>query len=418
MENPEIFIYLLVGVALGAVIGWLVGTRKGAKAEAESRAAEQRLEDQREKSAEQLVALKESFKALSADALKEAQPELVRLAGETLGKLHESAKGDLNTSKEAVAKLVAPLTQHLETYQQRLSESEKNRNTQLGALREQLTTLSQNSKSLSSETEQLRMILNSSQARGKWGEETLRRVVEAAGLSSHCDFSEQPQAAEGRPDMIVHLPEGRHIVVDAKSPDLSFLTELESGNAAQRKTAIEQHGKKMRETIKALADRNYPQHIDGALDCVVMFVPAESLFSAALEGDPDLIVWAAGRRITLATPASLIALLRSVSVSWQYHSQSENARAIAGAAQELYNRLGTFLGHFDKIRAGLDRANKAYNNAVGSYERSIKPSGERVNKLQVGETEGKELPAVEPVAEVLRSLPAPIEDETDQVESA
>ena len=418
MENPEIFIYLLVGVALGAVIGWLVGTRKGAKAEAESRAAEQRLEDQREKSAEQLVALKESFKALSADALKEAQPELVRLAGETLGKLHESAKGDLNTSKEAVAKLVAPLTQHLETYQQRLSESEKNRNTQLGALREQLATLSQNSKSLSSETEQLRMILNSSQARGKWGEETLRRVVEAAGLSSHCDFSEQTGSAEGRPDMIVHLPEGRHIVVDAKSPDLSFLTELESGNAAQRKTAIEQHGKKMRETIKALADRNYPQHIDGALDCVVMFVPAESLFSAALEGDPDLIVWAAGRRITLATPASLIALLRSVSVSWQYHSQSENARAIAGAAQELYNRLGTFLGHFDKIRAGLDRANKAYNNAVGSYERSIKPSGERVNKLQVGETEGKELPAVEPVAEVLRSLPAPIEDETDQVESA
>ena len=418
MENPEIFIYLLVGVALGAVIGWLVGTRKGARAEAESRAAEQRLEDQREKSAEQLVALKESFKALSADALKEAQPELVRLAGETLGKLHESAKGDLNTSKEAVAKLVAPLTQHLETYQQRLSESEKNRNTQLGALREQLATLSQNSKSLSSETEQLRMILNSSQARGKWGEETLRRVVEAAGLSSHCDFSEQTGSAEGRPDMIVHLPEGRHIVVDAKSPDLSFLMELESGNAAQRKTAIEQHGKKMRETIKALADRNYPQHIDGALDCVVMFVPAESLFSAALEGDPDLIVWAAGRRITLATPASLIALLRSVSVSWQYHSQSENARAIAGAAQELYNRLGTFLGHFDKIRAGLDRANKAYNNAVGSYERSIKPSGERVNKLQVGETEGKELPAVEPVAEVLRSLPAPIEDETDQVESA
>ena len=299
-----------------------------------------------------------------------------------------------------------------------MSESEKSRNTQLGALREQLSTLSENSKSLSSETEQLRMILNSSQARGKWGEETLRRVVEAAGLSSHCDFSEQTGSAEGRPDMIVHLPEGRHIVVDAKSPDLSFLNDLESGDAAQRKTAIEQHGKKMRETIKALADRNYPQHIDGALDCVVMFVPAESLFSAALEGDPDLIVWAAARRITIATPASLIALLRSVSVSWQYHSQSENARTIAEAAQQLYKRLGTFLGHFDKIRTGLERANKAYNAAVGSYESSIKPSGERVNKLQTGETEGKELPAVEPVAAVLRALPAPAEDETDQAESA
>ena len=418
METLEIIVYLLVGVALGGVIGWLIGSRKGARAEAESQATEQRFEDHRRQYEEQHAALKESFKVLSADALKEAQPELVRLAGETLGKLHESAKGELNTSKEAVAKLVAPLTQHLATYQQRLSESEKSRNTQLGALREQLSTLSENSKSLSSETEQLRMILNSSQARGKWGEETLRRVVEAAGLSSHCDFSEQTGSAEGRPDMIVHLPEGRHIVVDAKSPDLSFLNDLESGDTAQRKTAIEQHGKKMRETIKALADRNYPQHIDGALDCVVMFVPAESLFSAALEGDPDLIVWAAGRRITLATPASLIALLRSVSVSWQYHSQSENARTIAEAAQQLYKRLGTFLGHFDKIRTGLERANKAYNAAVGSYESSIKPSGERVNKLQTGETEGKELPAVEPVAEVLRTLPAPAEDETDQAESA
>ena len=411
MENPEVIIYLLVGVVLGGVIGWLVGSRKGAKAEAENQAAESRLEDQRKQSEEQLVALKESFKVLSADALKEAQPELVRLAGETLGKLHESAKGELNTSKEAVAKLVAPLAQHLETYQQRLSESEKSRNTQLGALREQLATLSENSKSLSSETEQLRSILSSSQARGTWGEETLRRVVEAAGLSSHCDFSEQTGSAEGRPDMIVHLPGGRHIVVDAKAPDLSFLKELESGDAAQRKSAIQQHGKKMRETIKALADRNYPDHIDGALDCVVMFVPAESLFSAALEGDPDLIVWAAERRITLATPTSLIALLSSVKVSWQYHSQSENARAIAEAAQELYNRIGTFIGHFNNIRKGLERANKSYNDAVGSYERSIKPSGERVNKLQVGETEGKELPAVESVAEVLRTLPAPAEDE-------
>ena len=238
MENPEIFIYLLVGIALGAVIGWLGGTRKGAEAEAESRAAEQRLEEQRRQSEEQLAALKESFKALSADALKEAQPELVRLANETLGKFHESAKGDLNTSREAVAKLLKPLEQHLETYQKRLAQSDTKHDTQLGKLREQLEALSQNSKSLSSETEQLRMILNSSQARGKWGEATLRRVVEAAGLSSHCDFSEQADSGEGRPDMIVHLPEGRHIVVDAKAPDLSFLNELESGDAAQRKAAI------------------------------------------------------------------------------------------------------------------------------------------------------------------------------------
>ncbi|MEE2941958.1 MAG: DNA recombination protein RmuC [Verrucomicrobiota bacterium] len=414
MENTESIIYLLIGALLGGVIGWLLGSRKGARSEAESQAAEKQLEQLRVQSAEQLAALKESFKALSADALKEAQPELVRLANETLGKFHETAKGDLNTSKEAVAKLVAPLKEHLEAYQKRLNESEKNRNTQLGALREQLDTLSANSRTLSDETVQLRMILNSSQARGRWGEATLRRVVEAAGLSSHCDFSEQSGSAEGRPDMIVHLPGGRHIVVDAKTPDLSFLDQLESGDAAQRRLAIEQHGKKMRDTIKALADRNYPQHIDGALDCVVMFVPAESLFSAALEGDPDLIVWAAERRITMATPTSLIALLSSVKVSWQYHTQSENARAIAEAAQELYGRLGVFLGHFEKIRKGIEQAGKAYNAAVGSYERSVRPSGERVNKLQVGETGGNELPNVEPVKEVLRTLPDTSENEDSQ----
>ena len=414
MENTESIIYLLIGALLGGVIGWLLGSRKGARSEAESQAAEKQLEQLRVQSAEQLAALKESFKALSADALKEAQPELVRLANETLGKFHETAKGDLNTSKEAVAKLVAPLKENLEAYQKRLYESEKNRNTQLGALREQLDTLSANSRTLSDETVQLRMILNSSQARGRWGEATLRRVVEAAGLSSHCDFSEQSGSAEARPDMIVHLPGGRHIVVDAKTPDLSFLDQLESGDAAQRRLAIEQHGKKMRDTIKALADRNYPQHIDGALDCVVMFVPAESLFSAALEGDPDLIVWAAERRITMATPTSLIALLSSVKVSWQYHTQSENARAIAEAAQELYGRLGVFLGHFEKIRKGIEQAGKAYNAAVGSYERSVRPSGERVNKLQVGETGGNGLPNVEPVKEVLRTLPDTSENEDSQ----
>ena len=301
-----------------------------------------------------------------------------------------------------MAKLVAPLKEQLEAYQKRLAQNSNNQTQQLSKVAQQLESLGQQSQLLSKETEQLRQILNSSQQRGRWGEETLRRVVEAAGLSAHCDFTEQEQSAEGRPDLVVHLPGNRHIVIESKVPDLSFLNELDTSGPAERKIAIEQHAKKMRDTIKALADRNYPKHIDGALDCVVMFVPAESLFSAALEGDPDLIIWAADRRITLATPTSLIALLSSVKVSWQYHTQSENARNIAEASQELYSRLGVFIGHFEKIRKGLEQAGKAYNAALGSYERSVKPSGERVNKLQVGETEGKELPNFEPVTEVLR----------------
>jgi len=421
MSQPEVIIGLLIGAVLGGVIGWLLGTLKSARAEAGREATEFRIEEQRKAMEDQLAALrksnndaiaqlKESFKALSSDALKEAQPELVRLANETLGKFHETAKGDLNTSKEAVAKLVAPLKEQLETYQNRLAQSDSSQTKQLSRVSEQLESLGKQSQLLSKETEQLRLILNSSQQRGRWGEETLRRVVEASGLSVHCDFTEQAQAAEGRPDLVVHLPGNRHIVIDAKMPDLSFLNELDASEPSRRKEVIAQHAKKMRDTIRNLADRNYPQHIEGALDCVVMFVPAESLFSAALEGDPDLIIWAAERRITLATPTSLIALLNSVKVSWQYHTQSENARIIAEAAQELYGRLGVFVGHFDKIRKGLDQAGKAFNAAVGSYERNVKPSGERVNKLQVGDTEGQGLPSVEPATDALREAPIGLPD--------
>ena len=245
MDNPEVIIGLLIGAALGGVIGWLLGSRKGARAEAERAAAERRIEEHQKASEAQLAALKqandeaiaqlkESFKALSADALKEAQPELVRLAGETLGKLHETAKGDLNTSKEAVAKLVAPLKEQLDTYQKRLAQSSSTQTEQLSKVSQQLESLGQQSQVLSKETEQLRQILNSSQQRGRWGEETLRRVVEASGLSAHCDFTEQAQAEQGRPDLVVHLPGDRHIVIDAKVPDLSFLNELETSESAQR----------------------------------------------------------------------------------------------------------------------------------------------------------------------------------------
>ena len=421
MDNPEVIIGLLIGAFLGGVIGWLLGSRKSARAEAEREATQTRIEEQRKASEEQLAMvrkvndqaisqLKDSFKALSVDALKEAQPALV----ERLEKFQAVTKGDLNTSKEAVAKLVTPLKEQLETYQKRLAQSSNNQTEQLSKVTQHLETLGEQSHLLSKETEQLRQILNSSQQRGRWGEETLRRVVEAAGLSAHCDFTEQAQAAEGRPDLVVHLPGNRHIVIDSKVPDFSFLNELDAADPAERKAAFEQHSKKMRDTIKALADRNYPKHIEGALDCVVMFVPAESLFSAALEGDPGLIIWAAERRITLATPTSLIALLSSVKVSWQYHTQSENARNIAEASQELYSRLVVFISHFEKIRKGLEQAGKAYNAALGSYERSVRPSGERVNKLQVGETEGSELPNFEPVNEVLREIPVALPESSDR----
>lgn len=391
---------------LGQLRGQLTETSNArASAEARHAAAEKLVVEQRALQDKALADLREAFKALSADALKQTAPEFLRLANETFGKFQETAKGDLAQRQEAIKGLVEPLKQQLETYQKRLQESDRAQSGALGEVKKQLETLAQQSQSLAAETQQFRMVLKSNQARGKWGEETLRRVVEAAGMSAHCDFTEQTQEGENRPDLVVRLPGERVIIVDAKVPELDFLSALDSADTAKRAEALANHATKLKATIKALADRDYPSQFANALDYVVLFLPAESLFSAALEGDRDLIVWAAGKRIMLATPASLIALLRSVSVSWQQHAQTENAQKIAEAAQELYSRVVKFTEHFEKIRAGLERANSAFNDAVGSYERMVKPSGERVQKLRSATGE-KELADVQPLDSTLRLPPA------------
>lgn len=451
-------VYILIGLAIGAafggLIGWLAALRRAAStppdtrieselrqqlaqrdgtlaelrnelnqsnaaraaAEASHAAAEKLVAEQRQRHEHSLAEaksaqdkaisdLREAFKALSADALKQTQPEFLRLANETLGKFQETAKGDLAQRQQAIATLVKPLEEQLKTYQQRLQQSETAHSTTLGEVKKHLETLNLQSQSLSNETLQLRRVLSSNQARGRWGEETLRRVVEAAGMSAHCDFSEQAQSGDSKPDLIVRLPGDRLIIVDAKVPDLDFLDAVESADPVKRAEALAAHAAKLKATIKSLADRDYPRQFANALDYVVLFVPAESLFSAALEGDRDLIIWAANKQIMLATPASLIALLRSVSVSWQQHAQTENARAIAEAAQELFNRVAKFTEHFEKIRAGLEKANSAYNDAVGSYERMVRPGGEKLLKLSGGTT-GKDLADIAPVESTLRLPPS------------
>jgi len=384
-------------------------------AEAKQTAAEKLLAEQRalhekavqeakELQAKALADLRDTFKALSADALKQTQPEFLRLANETFAKAQETAKGDLAQRQEAIKGLVEPLKQQLESYQKRWQQSEAAQASTLGEVKKQLELLSQQSQSLANETQQFRMVLKSNQARGRWGEETLRRVVEAAGMSAHCDFSEQTQAGDAKPDLVVRLPGERIIIVDAKVPDFDFLNALESADSLQRAESLAAHAAKLKATIKGLADRDYPSQFPNALDYVVLFLPAESLFSAALEGDHDLIVWAASKRILLTTPASLIALLRSVSVSWQQHAQTENAQKIAEAAQELYARVCKFTEHFERIRDGLAKANDAFNDAVGSYERMVRPAGEKIQKLG-GTAPGKELADVQPLDTTLRLPP-------------
>ncbi len=460
-----LLIGLAVGAAAGGVIGWLVGSRRTGEAKPDDRladelrgqvnqreseltelrarqtqlatevataranqgAAERMLTEQRQRQEQQLAEvrqaqekalgdLREAFRAMSADALKQNAPEFLRLANEMFGRFQETAKGDLAQRQQAIATLVEPLKQQLETYQQRLQQSETAQSLTLGEVKKHLESLTQQSQSLSRETLQLRRVLSSSQARGRWGEETLRRVVEAAGMSAHCDFTEQAQSDDKKPDLIVHLPGDRVIIVDAKVPDLDFLSALEAADEIKRREGLAAHARKLKDTIKALADRDYPAQFPNALDHVVLFLPAESLFSAALEGDRDLIVWAADKRILLATPASLIALLRSVSVSWQQHAQTENARAIADEAAELFSRVAKLVEHFENIRAGLERANAAFNAAVGSYERMVRPSGERLLKLQSASPD-RQLAPVDALEGPLRLAPRTGTEPRDQARS-
>jgi len=388
-----------------------------AQAEAEANAAEERLTEQQRQHTQALADLRaaqekavndlrEAFAALSAKALKETQPEFLRLANETFAKLAETAKGDLKARQEAIAGVVAPLKEQLEAYQRRLQASEQAQSKTLGEVSKQLEGLLSQSQTLASETNQLRRILSSNQARGRWGEATLRRVVEAAGMSPHCDFLEQAQVGDAKPDMVVKLPGDRVIIVDSKVPDIDFLSALGTADETKRSEILSEHAAKLKSTIKDLAARNYPKarEFSNALDKVVLFVPAESLLSAALEGDRDLIVYAAEQGILLATPSSLLALLYAVAMSWQQHAQTENARKIADAALELFSRIRIFVEHFGAIRDGLEKAAGAYNRAVGSYESRIMPGGERLLKLS-GAPSDAALPDAKPAETVLRSLP-------------
>lgn len=374
--------------------------------EQQREAHERSLQETRAAQEKAIADLREAFRSLSAEALKQNGPEFLRLAEQNLGKFQATAQGELARREEAIKTVVEPLKQQLEIYQKQLQRAESAQASALGEVRKQLDTLAQQSVTLARETQQFRMVLKSNQARGRWGEETLRRVVEAAGMSAHCDFSEQTQAGESKPDLLVHLPGERFIIVDAKVPDLDFLAGLESMDAGHRTELLAQHAAKLKTTIKALAERDYPGQFPNSLDHVVLFLPAESLFSAALEGDRDLIVWAAERRILLATPASLIALLRSVSVSWQQYAQTQNAQKIAEAAREFYSRTAKFAEHLEKIRAGLERANGAFNEAAASFQTRVRPAGERLADLG-GSVPGKQLPELLPLESPLRLMPSP-----------
>ena len=301
--------------------------------------------------------------------------------------MQAQAKGDLETRQKAIDGLVSPLKESLGRYEQQILEMEKTRQKAYGTLDEQLRTLAQANKRLEEETKNLASALSSPlKARGRWGELTLRRVVELAGMSEHCDFTEQETIAtetgRQRPDMIVNLPGNRRIAVDAKVPLQAFLDAVNPEKTEEeRAKALATHGELVRGHMNQLAERKYWEQVGPELELVVLFLPGESFFSAALEQDRQLIDDGMQKKVVLATPTTLIALLRSAAYLWQQEKITENAKEISELGREVYDRLKTFLGHFQTVGTSIGRAVESYNKAVGSMEGRVLVSARKFKEL-------------------------------------
>ncbi len=404
---------LLAGAALaGVAVGWWLGRRSGASVESTRRlaaaevVAEREAERRRELEAEveeQESALRDldrrlavaqersasleearrdietTFEALAHRALKGNAEQFLALAHESL-RVHQSESDRTADARErAIAELVRPLGEQLAKLDHRTADLERARTEAYSRLGEQVRHLARLTEGLRGDTTSLASALKGSETRGRWGEIALRNVVELAGMTRHCDYVEQTTTDDGgRPDMIVHLPGGRHIAVDAKTPLSAYLEAQDAPDSRARRKAYRRHARSVRDHVKKLSAREYAKAIPGDVDLVVLFLPGDPFLSAAFEHDPDLQVDALRRKVLVATPTTLVALLRTVAIYWQQSAMVENAEAIASTARELYERTAKFGEDLAQMGKGLAGALDAYNRAVGSFDRRLTPMGRKL----------------------------------------
>ncbi len=399
--DPVLIIFLIAAVAGG--LGWLIARLHSQRKITQ---LETTLHIERQTAAEQLAEVEKTFAVLSSEALRSNSQTFLQLAQETLKRFQVHAKGELEQKEKAVENLVKPIRETLDKAEQQIRLMENERKQAYGALHKHLETLTQTQQTLHSETRNLVQALRRPEVRGQWGEMTLKRLVELAGMVDHCDFYEQQQAtsAEGqsRPDMIVRMPDERELVVDAKTPLDAYLSAIEASDDETRDKYLLQHARNVRARVRELSAKTYWAQFRRAPDFVVLFIPGEQFLGAALDVDRDLLEHAMRQRVILTTPTSLIALLRAVGYGWRQQALAANAERIRETGEDLYNRLATFSEHLSGLGRSLDRAVSQYNQSVGSFQAKVMPGARKFTEL--GVTERKAIEEPEQIEKGLREV--------------
>jgi len=408
-----LLIGLAVGALLGAVIGFLYARARLAGAitdlTAQARAADERARAARDQAALIDGYLAERFQALSAQALDASQQRLIEVSEIRMRAANLSAAGELDSRRNAVEQLVEPLRQTLARVEAQLRETEAARLSSHAALTEQVKFAMQTSEQLRTQTQALVTALRRPEARGRWGEMQLRRVVELAGMSARCDFDEQVTVTDGdggsaRPDMVIRLAVGKNIVVDSKVSLAAYLEAAETSDDDVREARLGAHGRHVKDHVDRLAAKSYWSALSPAPEFVVLFIPGEAFLAPALEREPALLEYAITRRVHIATPTTLVTMLRTAQYAWQQEALSENARAVFDLGRELYERLTGLGGHVELVGKSLATAVTAYNRAVGALESRVLVTARKLNELGVTDAT---LTGPGPVEASPRTLSAP-----------